>query len=125
MNIMIVEDNSPTLFLLQRILRIADCKITHFKRAEHAIKAFSTIQPDLALVDIQLAGQLTGLDFIRHVRQSGHSLPIIALTAYALDGERQKCIDAGCDEYVAKPFNVRKLTQLLNQYLTRVPAKTG
>lgn len=122
MNILIIEDNSATLFLLKRILRITDCNISHFSRAEQALSALSTVQPDLALVDIQLAGRLTGLDFIRTVRETGSTLPIIALTAYAMDGERQKCIDAGCNEYVAKPFNVRKLTELLSEYFSKPSA---
>lgn len=122
MNILIIEDNSATLFLLKRILRITDCNISHFSRAEQALSALSTVQPDLALVDIQLAGRLTGLDFIRTVREAGSTLPIIALTAYAMDGERQKCIDAGCNEYVAKPFNVRKLTELLSEYFSKPSA---
>jgi len=119
MHILIVEDNTATLFLLKRILRIIDCDISHFSRAEQALKALPTVQPDLALVDIQLAGQKTGLDFIRHLRTNGNQIPIIAMTAYALDGERKKCMDAGCDEYVSKPFNVGELTQLLQKYMTR------
>ena len=122
MNILIIEDNSATLFLLKRILSITDCNISHFSRAEQALPALPTIKPSLALVDIQLAGRLTGLDFIQSVRESGSDLPIIALTAYAMDGERQKCIDAGCNEYVAKPFNVRQLTELLTQYLSNTAA---
>lgn len=122
MNILIIEDNRATLFLLKRILSITDCNISHFSRAEQALTALPTIQPTLALVDIQLAGRLTGLDFIQTVRESGSTLPIIALTAYAMDGERQKCIDAGSNEYVAKPFNVRQLTELLDQYLSNTAA---
>jgi len=118
MHILIIEDNTANLFLLKRILRVINCEISHFSRAEQALTALSTIQPDLILTDIQLAGQLTGLDFIQEVRQSGNTLPIIAMTAYAMDGERQKCLDAGCDEYIAKPFNVVQLTELFNQYLT-------
>lgn len=118
MRVLIVEDNTATLFLLKRILRISDCEISHFSRAEQALKALSTINPELALVDIQLAGQLTGLDFIRTLRSDGNTMPIIAMTAYALDGERQKCLAAGCNEYVAKPFNVGNLTQLLQQYFS-------
>lgn len=118
MRILIIEDNSANLFLLKRILRIINCEISHFSHAEQALNALSTINPDLILTDIQLAGKLTGLDFIREVRQSGNTLPIIAMTAYAMDGEREKCIDAGCDEYVAKPFNVVQLTELFNQYLS-------
>ena len=117
MHILILEDNSATLFLLKRILRISDCEISNYARAEHALSALKNITPDFALVDIQLAGHLTGLDFIKTVREAGNRMPIIALTAYALDGERQKCIDAGCNEYVAKPFNVTELTKLLKQYL--------
>ncbi len=118
MRVLIVEDNTATLYLLKRILRISDCEISHFSRAEQALKALSTIQPNLAIVDIQLAGQLTGLDFIRTVRKSGDTMPIIAITAYALQGERQKCMDAGGDEYVAKPFNVGNITELLQKYMT-------
>lgn len=118
MHIMIIEDNRATLFLLKRILSLTDCEISQFSRAEQALEALPTVNPKLALVDIQLAGRLTGLDFIRKVRESNNAMPIVAMTAYALDGERQKCQEAGCDEYVAKPFNVRKLTELLDQYLS-------
>ena len=118
MRILILEDNTANLFLLKRILRVINCEISHFSYAEQALNALSTIQPNLILTDIQLAGQLTGLDFIKEIRQSGNTIPIIAMTAYSMDGERQKCLDAGCDEYIAKPFDVMQLTDLFNQYLT-------
>lgn len=117
MRIMIIEDNRPTLFLLKRILRVKNCEISHCSRAEDALKALPTTKPDLILAEIQLAGQLTGLDFIREVRQSGNTIPIIAMTAYALDGEREKCIEAGCNDYLSKPFSVGEFMGLLGKYL--------
>lgn len=116
MNILIIEDNTANLYLLKRILSVGQHKISHFSRAEQALPQLAVIQPTLALVDIQLAGTLTGLDFVREVRKNGNMMPIIAMTAYGMDGANQKYLDAGCNDYIAKPFDIVQLMQLLKHY---------
>ncbi|MEO0594733.1 MAG: response regulator, partial [Chloroflexota bacterium] len=85
------------------------------------------IAPDLVLMDIQLAGEKTGLDVVRVLRGRGVTIPIIAVTAYAMVGDRERCIEAGCDDYMAKPLAIPRLLELFQTYGTKSdkPAKSS
>ena len=114
MRILYVEDNLANVSLVRRVAR--GHELIHYVDGEEALAAFNIDNPDFVLMDVQLAGNMTGLDVVRSLRASGHTLPIIAVTAYAMVGDRERCIEAGCDDYMSKPLDVGKLVTLLQTY---------
>src|SRR5947208_10828993 len=73
--------------------------------------------PDIILVDLNLP-DMDGLTIIRQIREAMPQMPIIAITAYAMSGDEQKCLQAGANEYVAKPIRVEAISQLLKRHET-------
>jgi two-component system cell cycle response regulator DivK len=113
MRILYVEDNMVNVSLVRRIAR--GDELINYIDGEEALKNFDRDNPDLVLLDIQLAGKMTGLDVVRELRKQGCRLPIIAVTAYAMVGDREKCIEAGCDDYIAKPLPIPTLLELFER----------
>lgn len=124
MRILYVEDNMVNVSLVRRIAR--GDELINYIDGEEALKNFERDNPDLVLLDIQLAGKMTGLDVVRELRRQGSRLPIIAVTAYAMVGDREKCLEAGCDDYIAKPLPIPTLLELFEkrrQELATQPAQ--
>ncbi len=116
MRILYVEDNPANLSLVQRVARIGNHNVISYMNGTSALENFERDNPDLVLMDIQLPGSLTGLDVVRRLRARGYQTPIIAVTAYAMVGDRERCLEAGCDDYMAKPLPVADLIAMFNRY---------
>ncbi|MBC8098743.1 MAG: response regulator [Armatimonadetes bacterium] len=116
MRILYVEDNPANLFLVKRVAKIGGHEVINYIDGEDALTNFDKDHPDLVLMDIQLAGDLTGLQVVQKLRAKGHQTPIIAVTAYAMIGDRERFLAAGCDDYLAKPLPIPRLVELLEQY---------
>lgn len=114
MRILYVEDNPANLYLVKRVAM--GHEVINYIDAEEAMRNFDQDSPDLVLMDIQLAGPMTGLDMVAKLRSDGHTIPIIAVTAYAMVGDREKCLAAGCDDYLAKPLPIPKLVSMFKEY---------
>ena len=103
MRILYVEDNPANLFLVKRVARMGNHEVLNYIDGDDVLANFGSDNPDLVLMDIQLVGELSGLDVVKQLRKDGFKTPIVAVTAYAMSGDRERCLDAGCDDYMAKP----------------------
>ncbi|MFN3694891.1 MAG: response regulator, partial [Ignavibacterium sp.] len=92
-------------------------KLTAVNNADDAIEIVKTKNFDLILMDIGLSGDKNGLDVVKELRlmPQYNSIPIIAVTAYALDSDRDKMLSSGCTHYLAKPFPRQQLIELLEE----------
>ena len=116
MRILYVEDNPANLFLVQRVARMGNHEVVTYSEGQPALDHYKDDKPDLVLMDIQLSGKLNGLEVVKALRAAGHKTPIIAVTAYAMSGDREKCLEAGCDGYLSKPLPVGELVELFKRY---------
>jgi two-component system cell cycle response regulator DivK len=116
MKIMYVEDNPANISLLQRIARMGGHEVINYTNGEYALNNFAADHPDLVLMDLQLEGRMSGLDIVKALRERGFKTPIVAVTAYAMVGDRERCLEAGCDSYLSKPLPVAELVELVQTY---------
>lgn len=116
MRIMYVEDNPANISLLQRIARMGGHEVINYTNGEMALEKFAQDKPDLVLMDLQLEGRIGGLDVVRTLRERGFKTPIIAVTAYAMVGDRERCLAAGCSGYLSKPLPVTELVELVKEH---------
>jgi two-component system, cell cycle response regulator DivK len=126
MRILYVEDNPANVFLVKRVAKMGNHEIINYIDGGEALRKFPELKPDLVLMDVQLSGELSGLDVVRRLRADGYTTPIIAVTAYAMVGDRERCIEAGCNDYLAKPLPIPRLVEIFEQYeaTTTAPAST-
>lgn len=112
--ILAVEDNSETQLLLEHLLK-ASFDVVVVDGVEAALEAVDQRPFDVLLLDINLSEQRTGTDLLHLLRErdSLGTVPAIALTAYAMPGDREDFLDAGFDQYVSKPFTRADLTSAI------------
>ncbi|MGD8908043.1 MAG: response regulator [Chromatiales bacterium] len=108
--ILIVEDNPSNLKLATTVLEHAGYRVLSTESAANAIVMAQAERPQLILMDIQLPG-MSGLDATRQLKSEAAtaSIPVIALTAFAMKGDEERILGAGCDDYIAKPFDYKEL----------------
>jgi CheY-like chemotaxis protein len=122
--ILIVDDNPTNLKLVRVLLQGDGYDARTAADAEEALELMQTFHPRLILMDVQLPG-MDGLELTRRLKADVQTREIIvvALTAYAMKGDEQKALDAGCDGYVAKPIDTRNLSRMIAEYLGRLDRK--
>jgi CheY-like chemotaxis protein len=107
LKIMIVEDNSINMLLLKTILKnlFKESLIYEIKNGKDAVDQFETIKPNIIFMDIQMP-IMNGYEATKAIREFelGKTIPIIAITAGAEKEEREKCLNAGMDDYISKPI---------------------
>ena len=116
--ILVVEDQPDNRQIIRDMLAPTDYEITEAENGEEALTAIAKQRPDLILMDIQLS-IMDGYTATSQIKADPalRSIPIIAVTSYALSGEEKKARAAGCDDYVPKPFSPRQLLAKIRQYL--------
>ncbi len=118
--ILVVEDQPDNRQIIRDMLAPTDYEITEVEDGQQALEAIAKQRPDLILMDIQLP-IMDGYAATRQIKADSalRSIPIIAVTSYALSGEEKKAREAGCDDYVPKPFSPRQLLAKIRQYLSQ------
>jgi CheY-like chemotaxis protein len=118
--ILVVDDNPTNLKLVSDLLKWSGYQISGAMDAERALEVIRHTKPDLILMDIGLPG-MDGLTLTRKLKADDATkhIRIIALTAFAMKGDEQKVLDAGCDGYITKPIDTRKLPDQVARSLRR------
>ncbi|MCO8120115.1 PAS domain S-box protein [Stieleria sp. TO1_6] len=114
-HILVAEDTPAIRFLLSRILSPVVQDLTMVENGQQAVDLVTDDQTvSMVLMDMQMP-VMSGVDATREIRLAGYTLPIIALTAGAMDADRNQCLKAGCNEFLTKPINKRKLLSLIEE----------
>ncbi|HEV2715361.1 MAG TPA: response regulator [Terriglobales bacterium] len=118
--ILVVEDQKDDRQIIRDMLAATDYEIAEAEDGEQALTAVAKERPDLILMEIQLP-IMDGYEATRRIKADAslRSIPIIAVTSYALSGEGQKARVAGCDDYVPKPYSPRELLAKIRQYMPK------
>jgi CheY-like chemotaxis protein len=126
LRILVAEDNRINVMLATSLLSKLGHRIDTVANGREAIEALTRAPYDLVLMDVQMP-EMDGLEAtrrIRHAESTGRRrdrMPIIALTASTLEGDRQVCIEAGMDDFLAKPLNPEALRAILARYTPKAP----
>jgi CheY-like chemotaxis protein len=120
--ILIIEDTENNRVLLTRRLKPRGYDIITAEDAEKGMLLVEVERPDLVLMDVGLPG-INGWDATRQLKSNPATkhVPVIALTAHAMDGDREKAIAAGCDEYEIKPIDFNRLFEKIDRLLAQRP----
>lgn len=116
MRIMYVEDNAINLGLVRRIAKMGNHDVISHANGPDALKALEIEQVDLILMDIELEGEMDGIEVVKRLRARGDKRPIVAVTAYAMVGDKERILAAGCNGYLPKPLPVAQFLQILAKY---------
>lgn len=111
-SVLVVEDNADNRELITHFLSEHGAKITTATNGQEALEKVKEQNPDVVLMDIQMP-ILDGYEATKTLRKTGFTKPIIAVTAHAMHNEREKCLEAGCTEFLTKPLNFSKLAHTI------------
>ena len=116
--VLVVEDNRDNFDLVAEILEDEGYVVTGADSAEEGIRIIKKGGVDLVLMDVGLP-DMDGLEATKIIKSGRNTknIPIVALTAYAMKGDREKTISAGCDEYLPKPLNEDKLIETIKTFI--------
>ena len=114
--ILYVEDNEENVYMLRRRLEKRGYNLVIAEDGAKGVEMAKREQPDLILMDLSLP-VLSGWDAARQLKSTAETvrIPIIALSAHALDGERQRALDAGCDDFETKPVDLARLLEKMTR----------
>lgn len=114
--ILIVEDDYTSFLYFENLLEPTNARLLHADTAEKGWEIYINENIDLILMDIRLGGT-SGLELTQKIRTHNKTIPIIAQTAYAMSDDRKKCMNAGCNDYLAKPIEMENLFLKISKFL--------
>ncbi len=117
--ILVVEDNELNMKLFHDLLEAHGYNILQTRDGMEALKLARQHRPDLILMDIQLP-EVSGLEVTKWIKEDDNlkSIPIIAVTAFAMKGDEEKIREGGCEAYIAKPISVTNFLKTVEQFLS-------
>lgn len=122
--ILVVEDNPKNLKLVRDVLQFSGYEVVEASTGEESVRLAEETQPDLILMDLQLPG-IDGAEALRRIRDDHGrpdgvpAVPVVAVTAFAMERDRRLAFSSGFDAYVEKPIDVRGLLQQVADLLSR------
>lgn len=118
--ILYVEDNPENRLLVRRILIADGYSLVEARNADEAVRVLNESHPDLILMDINMPG-VDGYTLTTQIKSMPgfERVPIIAITANVMRGDREKTLQAGCDGYIQKPIDIDQLTREIERFLAR------
>jgi CheY-like chemotaxis protein len=121
--ILVAEDNAVNRELLRELLELGGYGVIEARNGQEALQMIEEEQPDLVLLDISMA-VLDGYATVRKIRENPKlaALPVLAVTAYAMQGDKEKILKSGFDGYLSKPVNSRLLAEELVRHLRKSDA---
>jgi len=116
--ILVVEDNETNMYLIKFILEKSGYEVIEAREGAVGVELATKEKPNLILMDIQLP-DMSGLEATKRIRASGADgeIPIVALTSFAMAGDREKALAAGCTGYIEKPINPDTFIAEVEKYL--------
>lgn len=123
MRILLAEDDPVSATAATAMLGKAGARVTRVEDGQAALDMLANTSFDLVLMDVQMPG-LDGVEATRRIRagqagEGSRTVPIIAMTAYAMNGDKEAFLESGMDGYLAKPVNVKELLQTIGEVMTR------
>jgi two-component system cell cycle response regulator DivK len=115
--VLCIEDNPANMILVGRVVEAEGHTLIRAEDGQKALNILATTIPDIILLDINLPG-IDGLELARRFKADERLalIPLIATTAQVLVGDRERCLEAGCNDYLPKPLDIRKLREVIRQY---------
>ena len=120
--VLLAEDNDAVAISTTRYLELSNCQVHRVNNGQDAVNAANANTPDIILMDIQMPG-VDGLECIKRIRQitTLRKTPIIAITGLAMHDDSTRCLDAGADRYISKPYRMHDLVKVIEQMVQSQP----
>lgn len=118
--ILLVEDNPATMEVMQQELEILGYEVAVARDGAEAVEMANSELPDLIIMDI-LMPKMDGGEATKQIRKNPktQAIPVLAATAKALPEDRERCLESGCDAYIAKPFSYKELQDVIEKLLKK------
>ena len=117
--ILIVEDNPDNMKLFRAVLSLRKHRVVGLPGGEGLLETLRAERPDLVLLDIQLPGE-DGFQLLQKLQDTGEALPpVLALTAHAMSGDREKALEAGFEGYLTKPIDVGSFAETVEKHIRK------
>jgi signal transduction histidine kinase/CheY-like chemotaxis protein len=126
LDVLVADDNAVNRLVMTRFLDTVGHRSTLVNNGKEALAAIAARRFDVVLMDIQMA-EMDGLEAARALRAGGHTLPLVAVTAHAMKGDRERCLEAGFDDYLTKPVSLPDLLACIDHIVASpgVPSGVG
>ncbi len=116
--ILIMEDEPKNTTLLRDLLQVSGYSTIEATDGKQGVELAKAKKPDLVLMDVQMP-VMDGLEATRILKSdTTKNIPVLALTSYAMKGDKERILQAGCDGYLAKPFDIQELLKAVAEYLS-------